>query len=102
VLAERALAQPVFAQIVPVAASEIATADGRRHFSLETHNALIGRYPGAQGVKTGYTQHAGKCLVALARRDGREVLLVLLNAPNRWWDAVDILDRAFAEAHGAA
>lgn len=102
VLAERALAQPVFAQLVPVAASEIVTADGRRHFYLETHNALIGRYPGAQGVKTGYTQHAGKCLVALARRDGREVLLVLLNAPNRWWDAVDILDRAFAEAHGAA
>lgn len=98
VLAERAMALPVFAQLVPVAARDVITADGRR-FHLETHNALIGRYEGAQGVKTGFTQHAGKCLVALARRDGREILLVLLNAPNRWWDAVDILDRAFAETH---
>lgn len=101
-LAERALAQPVFARLVPIAQEDIATVDGRRHFRLETHNALIGRYPGAEGVKTGYTPRAGKCLVALARRDGREVLLVLLNAPNRWWDAVDILDRAFAATHGAA
>lgn len=101
-LAERALAQPVFARLVPIAEDEITTSDGRRHFRLQNHNALIGRYPGAQGVKTGYTPNAGKCLVALARRDGREVLLVLLNAPNRWWDAVDMLDRAFAEAYGAA
>lgn len=101
-LAERALAQPVFASLIPIVEGEITTSDGRRHFRLRNHNALIGRYPGALGVKTGYTPHAGKCLVALARRDGREVLLVLLNAPNRWWDAVDMLDRAFAETHGAA
>lgn len=101
-LAERALAQPVFARLVPIVEGEIATSDGRRHFRLQNHNALIGRYPGVQGVKTGFTPKAGKCLVALARREGREVLLVLLNAPNRWWDAVDMLDRAFAETHGAA
>jgi D-alanyl-D-alanine carboxypeptidase (penicillin-binding protein 5/6) len=97
-LAERALRQPVFARLMAVVTLDIATADGRRRFSLENHNALIGRYPGALGVKTGYTQRAGKCLVALARRDGRNVLLVLLNAPNRWWDAVDMLDRAFSDA----
>lgn len=101
-LAERALAQAVFARLVPVVEGEITTSDGRRRFRLANHNALIGRYPGALGVKSGYTPNAGKCLVALARRDGREVLLVLLNAPNRWWDAVDMLDRAFAETHGAA
>lgn len=101
-LAERALADPVFAALVPVARMTVATADGRRHFRLKTHNALIGRYPGVEGVKTGYTPNAGKCLVALVRREGREVLLVLLNAPNRWWDAVELLDRAFAEMPGAA
>lgn len=100
-LAERARSEPVFEQLSSTLSLDIASADGRRRYSLENHNALIGRYPGAQGVKTGYTRKAGKCLVALVRRDGREVLLVLLNAPNRWWDAVDILDRALAETRHA-
>lgn len=100
-LAERAMRQPVFARLVEKATLEITTYDGRRRFSLDNHNALIGRYAGAVGVKTGFTQHAGKCLVALAQRDGKNVLLVLLNAPNRWWDAVDMLDRAFVETRHA-
>ena len=69
--------------------------DGRA-FTLRNTNALIGRYEGAIGLKTGYTEGAGNCLVALAERDGVRVLAVLLNAPNRWWNAVGLLDRAFA------
>jgi len=69
---------------------------GGRSFALRNTNALIGRYPGAIGLKTGYTEGAGMCLVVLAERDGVRVLAVLLNAPNRWWNAVGLLDRAFA------
>jgi D-alanyl-D-alanine carboxypeptidase (penicillin-binding protein 5/6) len=69
---------------------------GGRAFNLRNTNALIGRYEGAIGLKTGYTAGAGNCLVALAERDGVRVLAVLLNAPNRWWNAVGLLDRAFA------
>jgi D-alanyl-D-alanine carboxypeptidase len=47
-------------------------------------------------VKSGYTRKAGKCVIALAERDGARVLLVLLDAPNRWWDAHGVLERAFA------
>lgn len=70
-------------------------AAGGRRFALRNTNALIGRYPGAIGLKTGYTEGAGNCLVALAERDGVRVLVVLLDAPNRWWNAVGLLDRAF-------
>ncbi|HET7671572.1 MAG TPA: serine hydrolase [Burkholderiales bacterium] len=76
----------------------IRTLDGGRTFALRNTNALLGRYPGAIGLKTGYTEGAGNCLVALAERDGVRVLAVLLNAPNRWWNAVGLLDRAFAAA----
>ena len=69
---------------------------GGRSFALRNTNALLGRYPGAIGLKTGYTEGAGHCLVALAERDGVRVLAVLLNAPNRWWNSVGLLDRAFA------
>jgi D-alanyl-D-alanine carboxypeptidase (penicillin-binding protein 5/6) len=75
--------------------TRIDTADGKRIFHLENKNELIGRYPGAIGVKTGFTSAAGKCLIALAERKETKVLLVLLNAPDRWWDAVAILDKAF-------
>lgn len=74
----------------------IHTVSDKREFTLLNKNALIGRYRGAQGLKTGYTPKAGKCLIALAERDGVAVLLILLNAPNRWWDAADILNYAFA------
>jgi len=80
----------------------IATADGGRKFPLENRNLLIGRYRGAIGVKTGFTASAGKCLVALAEREGIRVLLVLLNAPDRWWKAEEILDAAFARGSGAS
>ena len=69
---------------------------GGRAFTVRTTNALLGRYQGAIGLKTGYTEGAGNCLVVLAERDGVLVLAVLLNAPNRWWNAVGLLDRAFA------
>jgi serine-type D-Ala-D-Ala carboxypeptidase (penicillin-binding protein 5/6) len=97
VLAEVALKNPVFAKMVSLVEAEIRTIDGKRTFRLENKNELIGRYPGAVGVKTGFTPRAGKCLIALAERDGNQSLLVLLNAPDRWWTATRMLDAAFAE-----
>jgi D-alanyl-D-alanine carboxypeptidase len=44
-------------------------------------NALIERYPGATGIKTGWTEWSGPCLVASATQDDRHLLVVLLNAP---------------------
>jgi len=67
-------------------------------YALTNKNALIGRYRGARGLKTGYTSRAGKCLIAYAERDGHRVLLVILHGNDRWWDAVDILDIAFEHA----
>jgi D-alanyl-D-alanine carboxypeptidase (penicillin-binding protein 5/6) len=81
---------------------EIRTVDGLRHFPLANTNALIGRYSGALGLKTGHTPGAGNCLVALARRGSTQVVLVLLKGSDRWWDAVDVLDLAFERAAHAS
>jgi D-alanyl-D-alanine carboxypeptidase (penicillin-binding protein 5/6) len=96
-LTARALQQPLIATFVALPELRIRTTDGHKHFHLVNGNALIGHYPGAIGVKSGYTPAAGKCVIAAARRDGHSVVLVILNAPNRWWDASDAIDRAFAE-----
>jgi D-alanyl-D-alanine carboxypeptidase (penicillin-binding protein 5/6) len=95
VLAEQVMRHAEYMRLARLERITFKTLDGRA-FSLRNTNALIGRYPGAVGLKTGYTEGAGNCLVALAERDGVRVLAVLLNAPNRWWNAVGLLDRAFA------
>jgi D-alanyl-D-alanine carboxypeptidase (penicillin-binding protein 5/6) len=101
-LAETAMGDPVFAKMAGLEDGWVSTAEGGMKFSLENKNLLIGRYRGAKGVKTGFTGRAGKCLVALAERGGKRVLLVLLNAPDRWWKAEEILDAAFAHGSGAS
>lgn len=96
-LAHRVMAYPVLLDLMARQTMDIRSADGRR-YALLNHNALIGRYEGAIGMKSGYTAKAGKCLVALARRDGVTVLLVMLHAANRWWDASDMLEYAYSQA----
>jgi D-alanyl-D-alanine carboxypeptidase (penicillin-binding protein 5/6) len=100
VLATAAMSNKRFAELAGTVELQMATLGGRR-FSLENKNELLGRYPGTVGVKSGFTPGAGKCLVALAKRDGVSVLLVVLNGSNRWWDSTAALDRAFAEAKPA-
>jgi D-alanyl-D-alanine carboxypeptidase (penicillin-binding protein 5/6) len=95
VLAEQVMRHAEYLRLARLEKITFNTLDGRA-FALRNTNALLGRYPGAIGLKTGYTEGAGNCLVALVERDGVRVLAVLLNAPNRWWNAVGLLDRAFA------
>jgi len=95
-LAQAAMNQPTFASLVATVRMTISTVNNNRNFQLENKNELVGRYPGAIGIKTGFTPKAGKCVIAVAERDGRRALLVLLNAPDRWWTAVAMLDRAFS------
>src|SRR5574337_700679 len=98
VLAEAALRNETFAGLVATPRMHIRTVDGGRTFFLENRNEMVGRYQGAIGVKSGQTRKAGPCLVALAERDRTRILLVLLNAPNRWRDAATMLDAAFRDA----
>ncbi|MEW5904561.1 MAG: D-alanyl-D-alanine carboxypeptidase family protein [Pseudomonadota bacterium] len=97
-LAHEIVRQPQLLQLTSRIEQHIESVDGTRRIRFENKNALVGRYRGAFGLKTGYTARAGKCLIAYAKRGDTKVLLVLLHGNDRWWDAVDILDVAFAEA----
>jgi ribosomal protein L14 len=96
-LADAALAEPRIAAIVARESGTARAADGRR-FRFDNTNVLIGRVEGARGVKTGWTKAAGRCLVAYAEREGTRVLVVMLGAPDRWWDAVAMIESAFDDA----
>ncbi len=66
---------------------------------LPTHNGLLGRYPGADGMKTGFTCAAGFNVVATATRNGRRLIAVVLGAPSataRTMKAAALFNRGFA------
>jgi D-alanyl-D-alanine carboxypeptidase (penicillin-binding protein 5/6) len=60
-------------------------------------NLLLGRYPGANGIKTGYTSKAGHCLVASAKRGRVELIAVVLHSTDTYGDARRLLNLGFAE-----
>ena len=64
--------------------------------SLVNTNTLLMTYPGANGVKTGVTRAAGRCLVASARRNGVLLIAVVLNGgDSRFKDSAALLDYGF-------
>ena len=61
-------------------------------------NPLLGRYPGADGLKTGHTSLAGYCLVGTASQDGMRFITVVMDAPSnsdRLSDSETMLNYAF-------
>jgi len=62
---------------------------------LHNHNRLLRSYPGAIGVKTGFTRRSGRSLVSAAERDGLTLIAVTINAPNDWNDHRSMLDWGF-------
>lgn len=95
-LARAALGSAGIRRLVALPSVRFETRAGRV-IEARTTNALLGRLPGADGLKTGFTRKAGTCVLAHATRDGREVLVVLLGAPDRWWTAAALVEKAFAE-----
>jgi len=70
---------------------------------IPNHNGLLGRYPGADGMKTGFTCPAGWNVVASASDYGRRLIVVVLGAPtarSRNQEAADLFDRGFAMSGG--
>lgn len=89
------LAQAVLAQetLRRIAGTRTITIAGRY---LANHNKLLWRYEGCTGLKTGYTDEAGRTLVSSAKRDGQELIAVTLNAPNDWSDHAALFDYGFS------
>jgi D-alanyl-D-alanine carboxypeptidase (penicillin-binding protein 5/6) len=100
IAARNVLAVPALAAIAAVPEYRFNGPDGVGH-RLLNHNKLLGRYPGAIGLKTGYTSLAGHTFVGAARRDGRTMIVVLLDTDDTYGEAGTLLDQGFATPPGA-
>lgn len=100
VLAHDDMLQPRIARIVRhLSASLPLPVPGGRVYLYNNNPLLIYHYPGITGLKTGFTDAAGKCLVATADRDGVQLGVVLLHSPYPGTQASRLLDAGFALYH---
>lgn len=65
--------------------------------SFSNKNKMLKNYEGANGVKTGFTVKAGRCLVSSAERNGMDVVTVVLNCYDMYARSSEILDKCFAD-----
>ena len=64
---------------------------------LRNENQMLWLYEGGNGVKTGYTDAAGRCLVSAAKRDGLQLVAVVLDSNWMWNDSILLLDYGFSK-----
>lgn len=78
---------------------EISSSEKYKANSLNTYlynkNKVVHQYEYGTGIKIGYTKAAGRCLVASAKKDGTEIIVVVLNDNNWFQDCYKIFDWAF-------
>lgn len=70
-------------------------------FEMRSHNHLLGKFPGCDGLKTGYFRAAGFSLAATAERNGRRLIAVVLGSDAsklRDFKVMELLERGFAQA----
>ncbi|MGI9951851.1 D-alanyl-D-alanine carboxypeptidase family protein [Moorellaceae bacterium AZ2] len=97
-IARYALQNPKFREIVATKETTIPWPGKPWDRLLVNNNQLLWgyyAYPGADGVKTGYTREAGQVLVASATREGRQLIAVVMHSPNRYREASLLLDYGF-------
>jgi len=93
-----ALHNPVFREIVKTKQKRVPNPNPDEPWDIiwQNKNKMLYFYEGADGVKTGYTKSAKRCLVSSATRDARQLVAVTLNDPDDWVDHRRLLDYGFA------
>lgn len=89
-LARACLENETLAQMV---STRTITLEGRTYTN---HNKLLWQYEGCVGLKTGYTERAGRTLVSAAKRGEMTLIAVTLNDPNDWADHAALFDYGFS------
>lgn len=92
VMSEFAIKNNTFNEMAKLKRHDFRSLNTKRAYAAYTHNKLLNNYKYAVGIKTGYTQKAGPCLIARAKNGNKDVLVVMLNSEHRWKDIRTILD----------
>jgi D-alanyl-D-alanine carboxypeptidase/D-alanyl-D-alanine carboxypeptidase (penicillin-binding protein 5/6) len=95
ILAREALKNELFRIICSNESIKLEFGDPPYTRWLKNTNKLLGMYDGVYGVKTGFTDEAGRCLVSACKRDGKDLICVTLNDRNDWNDHMSLFEYGF-------
>ena len=86
-LTEYAIKNKTFNSIVKLEKYAFNAINTKARYMVHSSNKLLANDPYIVGVKTGYTNKAGACLIARAKKEDKDILMVMLNVNNRWPNA---------------
>ncbi|MGI8418796.1 MAG: D-alanyl-D-alanine carboxypeptidase family protein, partial [Nakamurella sp.] len=99
-IARSDMSLPPFPQLTATQYAQVPGFGPYKGFSIANENKLLSGYPGALGGKTGFTNDAGNTYVGLARKDGRRLVVTMLDGSQQprpqWMQAASLLDWGFA------
>ncbi len=87
-----------YQDFVDIVSCKHATINGKDYpRAMKNKNKMLFNYDGANGVKTGFTKKAGRCLVTGAKRNGKQLISVVLNVPDMYNMSSYLLDYGFEQ-----
>lgn len=90
-IAREAISDATIRKIVSTKNVTFTDVTGSKKFILESTNKLLG-IDGVKGLKTGWTPESGECLVTLVTRDGKSILIALLDSTDRFGESVKLIN----------
>lgn len=94
-LAKEAMKDEFFRDTVRMTALDVTDVSGHIVHNLHSTNQLLGVVPGVVGIKTGWTEVAGECLVAETVRDGHSIITVVLGSDDRFGETTQLINWTF-------
>lgn len=96
ILTREALKNELFSEICRTKSIKLSSDGFESDKYLSNTNRLLTKYPYCIGVKTGFTDEAGRCLVSAAEKGGVKLIAVTLNAADDWNDHIKMFETGFA------
>lgn len=91
-LTAKALENPLISEAVATYGITLSDVTGTKSYQLKNVNKFLGYLDGADGVKTGFTELAGECLVASVSRNGHRVISVVLKSNDRFGESARLIE----------
>lgn len=101
-IAAYAIQNKEFQKVIQTPQYQFQDASGKRSFQVSNHDAFLNMYPGALGIKTGFTGNAGYCFCGAAQKNGQTLVSAVLacgwppHKTRKWSDTTKLMDYGFA------
>lgn len=95
VLAQEVIRQPLIGDIVATKNAVVTDISGLYRHPLTNINQLLGTIDGVTGIKTGWTQAAGECLITRVERNGLSLIITVLGSNDRFGETTKLIDWAY-------